>query len=96
MEIAQIPPNEILPATLQATTLKYVELLRKNVTGGRSLAIPLTSNNQTPAKLSEMDIIEGLALEVFIDYHDNRDMWVVAPETLFKKRTSIVSSALAS
>ena len=72
--------------------LQYVELLRENVTGGRSLSMPLPSNDLTPVKLSEMDIIEGLALEVYIDYHN--EVWVVAPERFFKKPTSIALPCL--
>jgi hypothetical protein len=80
-EFVQIAPGAIAPPTMRATTLQYVELLRKNVTGGRSLSTPAAANDLTPAVFSEVNIIEGLALELYIDHHN--ETWVVAPERFF-------------
>ena len=71
---------------MRATTLQYVELLRKNVTGGRPLSTPLATSDLTPPILSDINIIEELALEVYNDHY--KDMWVVAPERFFKNQVS--------
>jgi len=85
-EIAQISPNAITH-TKRESTLRFLELLRTNVTGARPLSTPPLSNDLTLAGLSEKDIIEGLALEIYMDHHE--ESWVVAPERFFKKPASL-------
>jgi len=81
-EIAQIPASPIA-ATSRASVLRYLGLLREKVTGARPLSTPLPSNDLTLAEFRERDIIEGLALEVYLDRDE--DSWVVAPERFFKR-----------
>ena len=83
--MAQTPPNAIA-TTSRACALRFLELLRKNVTGARPLSTPLSSNDPTLAELSEKDIIDGLVLEIFLDHHE--EPWVVAPGGLFKELPS--------
>ena len=93
IEIAQVPPNAIV-TTSRASALRFLEILRKNVTGARPLSIPLPSDHLTSTKLLEKDIIDGLALEVCLDHRE--EPWVVAPKRFFKEppspRPSLTSS----
>ena len=85
MEIAQTPASPFA-TTSRECVLRYLGLLRKNITGARPLSTPLPSHNQTVAEATESDIIEGLALEIYLDGH--HEEWVVAPERFFKKADS--------
>ena len=96
-EIARIPGG-VIATTNQSTALQFLELLRKNVTGARPLSsMPLPSNDLASTELSEKDIIEGLALEIYMDHHDHhKEPWVVAPERFFNNRPPHLASRLAS
>ena len=77
MEIADIPQGAFI-TTYKASALRFLELLRKEVTGTRSLLMPLGSN---PLILGEKELGAELALEVYLD---REEAWVVSPETFFK------------
>jgi len=78
-EIAEIPSSEIVSSS-RASALRYFELVRKMVAGARPLSAPAT-DNWSFAALPEKELVEGLAIEVYLDCHE--EAWVVAPETFF-------------
>jgi len=90
-KVAQIPQSEIV-STHRESVLRFLELLRREVTGTRSLSMPPGSNPLS--SLAEKELIEGLALEVYLDHYE--EAWVVAPERFFKEPGSQPPSRLSS
>jgi hypothetical protein len=80
-QIAQIPASTTV-TTIRGSALRFLDLLRNRVTGVRQLSTPLPPNDPSSAELAERNIMEGLALEVYMDHHE--EPWVVAPERLFR------------
>jgi hypothetical protein len=77
IDLAHIPESELV-TTPRASALRFLELLRKMVTGRRALSTPTVTNNQ------ERKIVEGLALDVYLDRHEvSEEVWVVAPQRFF-------------
>jgi hypothetical protein len=81
-EIAQIPQGATV-STSKGSALRFLELLRKKVTGARALSTPLGSRGMHS---SLEELVQGFALEIYLDRHE--EPWVVAPETFFKKPAS--------
>jgi len=80
IEIAEIPQGAIAH-TSRASALRYVELMRKMVTGARPLSTPPATNDLTLEALPEKDLVEALALELYVNRHETS--WVVVPEKFF-------------
>lgn len=80
-QIARIPPSTTV-TTVRGSTLRFLDLLRNRVTGARQLSKPLPPTDSPSAEPPERAIMEGLALDVYMDHHE--EPWVVAPERLFR------------
>jgi hypothetical protein len=80
LETTEIPRREIV-STYKGSALRFLDLVRREVTGTRSLSTPPLAGRNPVALLGEKELAEGLALEVYLDREEG---WVVAPERFFK------------
>ena len=65
----------------EGSALRYLEFLRESVTGASRLSTPTSEDVR---EYAEKDIVEGLALEIFLHHQERMVSWDVAiPERFF-------------